>query len=188
MTNDELKNTYFEWMCQLVSNDGQPSYRKLLIQLHSMDFNYSIPMDGNRAGDGVNLRYRFGYENGYKDSVIAACLDSRPCSVLEMMVALALRCEEDIMENTDNGIQPGRWFWEMIESLKLSEMSDKRFDLRYVRDRIDIFLNREYERDGEGGLFTIRQCRYDLRSVDIWYQMSYYLNDYLKKGDDMMKC
>lgn len=61
----ELNNEYFEWMCQLVYDERyirRLSYQKLLNHLHNIDFQYSLPMDGNRAEDGIDLRYRFGYE------------------------------------------------------------------------------------------------------------------------------
>lgn len=65
MTEKELNNEYFEWMCQLVYDERYTrrlSYQKLLNHLHNIDFQYSLPMDGNRAEDGIDLRYRFGYE------------------------------------------------------------------------------------------------------------------------------
>lgn len=181
MTKDELNNAYFEWMYQLVCDelDSEMSYRKLLYLLHDTDFNYTIPMDGNRAEDGADLRYRFGYENTYEGSMIAAYLDDRPCSVLEMMVALAIRCEEHIMCDPDIGNRTGQWFWNMIDNLGLSDMDDTEFDKNHVKSVIQKFLNREYKRNGEGGLFTVKHYRKDLRSVEIWYQMCWYLDENL---------
>lgn len=100
MTFHELNQSYFAWMCQLVSNERYSkrlSYRKLLTHLHEVEFTYTLPMDGNRAEDGIDLRYRFGYENDYSEPMIASGLDDRPCSVLEMMIALSMRCEEQII-------------------------------------------------------------------------------------------
>ena len=95
MTFHELNQSYFAWMRQLVSNERYSkrlSYRKLLTHLHEVEFTYTLPMDGNRAEDGIDLRYRFGYENDYSEPMIASGLDDRPCSVLEMMIALSMRC------------------------------------------------------------------------------------------------
>ena len=58
-------------------------------------------------------------------------------------------------------------------------MSDSRYNEREVDRILDIFLNRTYEANGRGGLFTIEDCPYDLRAVDIWYQMMWYLNTIL---------
>lgn len=183
MIQNELTNRYFDWMYQLVCDDKynrRLSYRKLLYFLHDVEFAYSIDMDGNREADGINLRYRFGYECRYDDREIATYLDDRPCSVLEMMIALALRCEDDIMDNPAEGNRIGEWFWEMIVSLGLGSMSDSKFDRRYVETVIARFLNREYEPNGRGGLFTVKNPLRDMRNVEIWYQMQWYLNDILE--------
>jgi hypothetical protein len=148
---------------------------KLLSYLHEREFNYILDMDGNRAEDGMDLRYRFAYENAYDYSMVATYLDDRPCSILEMMVALAFRCEEHIMDDPDIGNRTGQWFWGMIENLGLGHMYDSEFDNHYVDTVLDRFLNRQYKRNGEGGLFTIENCRRDLRDIEIWYQMSWYL-------------
>lgn len=179
MTRDELNNKYFEWMYQLVCNDRYSkrlSYRKLLFHLHSIEFKYTIGLDGNRYEDGVDLRYRFGYKNSYEDPMIATYLDDRPCSVLEMLIALAIRCEEHIMDDPREGDRMGQWFWNMIVNLGIGSMNDAKFDEAYVNSVITKFMNREYKRNGEGGLFTVEHCKYDLRSIEIWYQMCWYLN------------
>lgn len=182
MDRDELNNKYFEWMYQLVCNDRyhkRISYRKLLCQLHNTEFVYIIAMDGNRAEDGIDLRYRFGYDNSYEENLILTYLDDHPCSVLEMLIALAIRCEEHIMDDPDIGNRTGKWFWGMIDNLKLNTMTDNKFDRDYVTEVISRFLNRKYKSNGEGSLFTVKHCRYDLRSSEIWYQMCWYLDEFI---------
>lgn len=163
-------------MYDLVCDDryaDEISYRKLLMHLHSTEFVFVLPMDENRAGDGVSLRYRFALDQDQEE--LADYLDG-PCSVLEMMIALAIRCEENLMDDLEIGERTGQWFWNMITSLGLGSESDISFDKRYVEDAIERFLYREYEPDGRGGLFTIRNSRRDLRDIEIWLQM----NDYIK--------
>lgn len=180
MRND-LINEYFEWMYQLVCGDTKRlSYRKLLCKLFDTPFNYTIAMDGNRAEDGVDLRYRFGYECDFDNVAVANCLDDKDCSVLEMMVALAIRCEEHIMDNPDIGDRTSKWFLDMIVNLGLDKMTDDRFDKRYVERILHQFMNREYKRNGDGGLFTVHHSRIDMRSVEIWYQAMWYLDEVLK--------
>lgn len=154
---------------------GDMAYTRLLTELHRIPFRYSIPMDGNREADGINLRYRFGYECGYEDYIIAEYLDTAPCSVLEMMAALSIRCEE-IMERADNQNLTGEWFRSMLVSLGLNGMNNARFDISTVQEIVSRFLDRGYSRNGKGGLFTVaRKC--DMRSVEIWYQMQYWLDE-----------
>ncbi|GHV47416.1 hypothetical protein FACS189499_04910 [Clostridia bacterium] len=180
MTRDELKNEYFKWICRLVDDKRYfkvLSYQKLLRRLHDIRFFYTIAMDGNRAEDGVDLRYRFGHERGYDQTTVCAYLDDRDCSVLEVLIALAIRCEEHIMDDPDIGERTGQWFWNMIMNLDLDSMIDAEFDEGYVDDVVSRFLNREYKRNGEGGLFTINNNNRDLRSVEIWYQMCWHLDE-----------
>lgn len=176
MTNnirDRIINDYFEWIYNLVCRDrfsNDISYRKLLMRLHEVEFSYSIPRDENRAADGVSLRRRFAVNSNELEA-----LDD-PCSVLEMMVALAIRCEENIMDDPAYGDRTGQWFWGMINNLGLGAMTDIYYDRKYVDDVIVTFLNREYERNGRGGLFTVRNCKRDLRKFEIWIQMCWYLD------------
>ena len=183
MTRDELIDQYFDWMYQLVvdDRDSEQSYRKLFFNLHGTECTYTIPMDGNRAEDGIDLRYRFGREHLYSDAMVASYLDDRPCSILEMMIALSIRCEEHIMDDPDVGDRTGQWFWSMLVSLGLGGMEDRKFDRYFVDETLERFLDRGYERSGEGGLFTVNNGR-DMRRTEIWYQMNYYLSEIIKEG------
>ena len=181
MMKDIINNEYFEWMCNLVCDSNRfkkVHYDKLLSYLYDTEFTYLLDMDSNRAEDGIDLRYRFAIESKYSRADISRYLDYCPCSILEMMVALSLRCEENIMDDPDIGDRTGKWFWDMIVNLGLFKMNDLNFDLDKVSDIINIFLDREYEANGRGGLFLVRNSKYDIRTVEIWYQMCWYL-DYL---------
>ena len=174
---DDVNNEYFNWLYNLVCRNlysDRISYRKLLMHLHDTEFRYVILRDKNRAEDGYNLRYRFADEYTYIDD--ADTYISGPCSVLEMMVALSIRCEDTIMDDTSYGDRTKQWFWEMINNLGLSSMNDNQYDKRFVTDVIETFLDREYKPDGRGGLFTIRNCDEDLRTMEIWYQLCWYLD------------
>lgn len=135
--------------------------------------------DRNRAEDGVDLRFRFAKHKRLSKNDALEWHDRTPCSVLEMMVALAIRAEEQIMDNPQVGNRTTQWFWGMISSLGLTGMSDNMFDLIDAKDIIERFLNREYSPDGKGGLFTIRDCEYDLRDVEIWTQLCWYLDRFV---------
>ena len=173
MARDSIQNEYFEWLYDSVYSGGV-SFYKLLRYLHETEFIYSIPRDRNRAIDGMYLRYRFATDYDYPD--INLYLEG-PCSVLEMMVALSIRCEEDIMDDPSVGDRTSQWFWGMIVNMGLGSMYDERFDIHFVEDTITRFLNRDYEPNGEGGLFTIKYCDRDLRDVEIWYQLCWYLDE-----------
>lgn len=189
MRND-IQNDYFNWLCRfiqspgyLIGNVGRSRYTMLLQQLYHTDFYYTIPMDANRYEDGITLRYRFGREKGYDDPMIAHYLDQNSCSVLEMMVALAVRCEEHIIYDDDIEYQAGMLFWEMIDNLGLIDMTNSQYETNYVDDILETFLERRYKRDGRGGLFWIKNYTRDLRSMEIWDQMNGYLNDIYREEE-----
>lgn len=174
----DICNGYFEWLFDRVTGgsfNGAVSFRKLLYRLHDIPFRYIIQQDENRAKDGIDLRYRFVWENGYPYNVERE-LDG-PCSVLEMMAALAIRCEENIMDDPLIGDRTSQWFRNMIVNLGLGSMTDDRFDRNYVDMVINRFLDRQYDEDGQGGLFTVRHCDCDLRDVEIIYQLYWYLDE-----------
>lgn len=175
-----INDAYFEWMYQIVGDESinpNLSYKKLLKYLHNVEFTYLMEMDSNRAHDGINLRYRFEYECGYSNEDIRKTIDKYPCSILEMMVALALRIEEQIMDDPDYGDRTGQWFWTMIVSLGLGSMSDDRYDENYIYPIIDRFLSRNYSPEGVGGLFILRNCDCDIRDIEIWVQAMWYLDE-----------
>lgn len=181
MTKEDLSSRYFKWICGIVFDQqylGECSYSKLFALLHSIDFEVLIGMDQNRAEYGIDLRYRFGDECGYIQPMIASLIDIVPCSVLEMMIALSFQCE-NIMDDPEKGNQISKWFWIMIDNLGLKSMDDNNFDEEFARQVIFKFLNRDYSSNGEGGLFVINDTKYDLREVEIWYQMCWYLDSTL---------
>ena len=176
MFRDQIINDYFEWLWNFTKCRGHSQNRKIITLLHNIEFRYSIPMDANREEDGIDLRYRFVTEVGIPKNYqeVYAYLDG-PCSVLEMMIALAIRCEESIMDDPDIGDRTSEWFWLMMKNLGLDYMSDRKFDRDIAEEKISIFLDRRYKRNGEGGLFVVNGRR-DLRKVEIWYQMCWYLD------------
>ena len=179
MNKDEVSNEYFEWMYHIVCNKRYSehiSYRKLFMHLHNFEFVSYIRGDENRINDGIQLRRRFSIDSGYEDNYLSSYL-KEPCSVLEMMLALAIRCEETIMDDPKKGNRTGQWFWDMVINLGLGAMTDYNYEKDYVENVLNKFVNREYEPDGRGGLFTIRNCNKDLRKIDIWCQLCWYLDN-----------
>jgi hypothetical protein len=179
LLNNDIYEQYFNWLCDVV-NVSTVSYNKLLRLLHRTKFRWSNIRDKNRAEDGVDLRFRFRKSiDGLSRNEVLNWHDEEPCSVLEMMIALAIRAEEQIMDNPQVGNRTTQWFWGMVASLGLTGMSDDMFDLIEAKDIIERFLDREYSPDGKGGLFTIRDCEYDLRDVEIWTQLCWYLDRFV---------
>lgn len=186
----EMTNDYFQWLCEIINVDALPNtYYFLIKTLHDTDFYWSVPNDDNRGSDGLKLREE------YLDETYPHLVDGRtvtfehPCSLLEMMVALADRIA-NIMEKPGENLETARWFWELIENLGLKKFTDD--DWFHYRgtsqvDRIlGKFMDRAYKRDGRGGMFPLRSGKKDQRNVEIWYQMCAYLIDnYCVDGEFM---
>ena len=85
------------------------------------------------------------------------------------------------MDDPKYGNRTGQWFWNMIVNLGLSNMNDDNFDETYFNRVMQIFLNREYSPNGRGGLFTVKNSPADMRTVEIWYQFMWYLNEFLEE-------
>lgn len=172
-----IEDRYTDWLMQQAMGQDR-SYDELLIFLYNKPFIYSLRMDENRAEDGRELRYIFGEKNGIPLKDIQSGLDSgRDCSMLEMMVGLARRCESQIMVDMEEGEQPERWFIVMIKNLGLGNQSNGNFDYEkadYITDR---FLAHQYSYYGDGSLFSVCNPRHDMRQTDLWYQAMWYLTE-----------
>lgn len=172
---ERVNSDYFEWMYELVCDRRFPTtvcYRQLLTFLHDVEFVYFVPYDENRAADGVALRYHYCLSH---DCLHLEQYLTGPCSVLEMMIALAIRCE-GLTDDPELGDRTAQWFWEMITTMGLSTMHDSNYNEWLVNDVVTRFLNREYEPDGRGGLFRVRNWNRDMRTAEIWHQLMAYIN------------
>lgn len=175
-----VSDKYFEWMYNYVcegKTNQYVSYYKLFDFLYNTEFVYPIDRDVNRAMDGEELRYRFIEE--YPEYDMSFYVLFGPCSVLEMILALAIRCEETIMDNSEFGNRTIQWFWNMLGNLGIGYMTDDMFDSREAQFKIDRFLTRNYEPNGEGGLFYISKPYGDMREEEIWTQMMWYLENFI---------
>ena len=169
-TDDDL---YFSWLAELITPRRD---KKIVCQNHLLLYilydrvflvHPSVPMDKNRLYDGLELRQKFLQETGkYRYR-----FHSDECNILEMLVALAMRCEESLGDEVNNNTP--RWFWEMIENLGLKGTPDS----EYIHHILDILINREYNYDGtDGGLFIIKDPRRPLPETELWYQAMWYIS------------
>ena len=176
----DIEQDYFQWLCDLVQIDKvDKSYWLLANDLHATSFYSIVEMDENRAADGMELRDIYENELGLKYPLMS----ERDCSVLEMMIALAMKMDyqtagiDPDIPDTGNGTI--YWFWDMIDNLGLLGFDDDSYYAlggpKKVHDILEKLLKRRYTNTGIGGLFPLIHCNRDQRSVDLWYQMCAYL-------------
>ena len=170
---EEVHQEYFEWLVDLV--DGQ-DHQLLLYHLHQIPYIPVLERDENRAEDGASLRDRYEYETSYSNYDIF--IDTS--SVLEMLIGLSVKMN-DLFVGIEEDDRTYYWFWEIMTNLKLDIYVDNLFirvnSLVEIDEILETFLNSKYDEDGQGGLFPLRSPEKDQRKVEIWYQMSAYIDE-----------
>ena len=151
-------------------------------KLHSTDFVWVVERDENRAEDGKYLRYLFtvsAYDRIDFDEEEVEQYLSGPCSVMEFLVGLAKRMEDDIMYDADtDDDRTSVWFWEMIRNLGLDIYDDEHYSEARVDDIVNRFMSRKYKKNGVGNVF-----KWDgkhgtkIRNFDIWSQVHFWATE-----------
>lgn len=161
-----MRERYFHWLLKFIGNGfcRKNSYFELLKYLFNTEFCWSIPMDGNRAADGVDLRHRFVTECD-EDREASYIYLSGPASVLEVMIALSIKME-CIARGSMDLSKAGQWFWGMIKSLSIFDCYDGNFD----RDKVDYFLEGWFDVDSEISIFPEGKG-------EIWIQAMNFLSE-----------
>lgn len=173
----KIIDSYHNYLKKLVG--GGRIYSDLITILSAIPFTVIHPGDENRLADGLAMRNEFAQAYTLKHSDLEA-LDNLPCSVFEMMVALSVRMSNTFWSS------PKHWFMEMLRNLRLDCYTVPLSDAGCceIEDIIFRFLNRYYDERGHGGLFPLDgNPPMNMREVEIWWQMNWWLNEkYPEKG------
>lgn len=144
---------------------------RILESLHRIPYRWSIAKDENRAEDGKAYRSKFLKTVKASREDIDEFL-SMECSVLEMLIGLAIRIDFDYIGDPGNP-HPDMFFLEMLRNLGI-ELNRRSKPNRYQK-KIDVWLDRQYRRDGVGGIFPVYSDPRDQRELETWEQMNAYL-------------
>lgn len=175
MIAEPLDETYFKWLAVQVVNtrlkNPRSTYWEVLRQLQRTEFVWKIRNDDNRVEDGKELRSEF-FESEFGEPLIDE-MRNEACSFLEMLIALSRR-----LEFQASGASAADWFWHLLDNVGL-HITDWDYEAQRMHDYVDQVLqvinNRNYDRNGRGGLFPLHESDIDQREVELWYQMNYYL-------------
>lgn len=144
-------------------------YYKLLDCLNQIEFEWSIPMDRNRAKDGLTLRRNLGYP------------DTHVASVLEVLSALAIRLDDEYIGDPAHP-RPDIIFWDMIKNLELDWCTDTQFDEEQTMEVVKRWMDRRFLPDGTWSIFRLHYPMEDQREIEIWSQaMAYITERYYKR-------
>lgn len=172
---------YFDALYDVVAADREKvtdtSYRMLLGVLDGVEFRDARGIDGNRIHDAQEMRADLIVDEELDHTMVRPFAN---VSLFEVMVAIANRLGQ-ITGDEDTAF----WFWEMVSNLVLDGIDDTEFwsdPESYeaeILDRADDVININYDRDGLGGLFLLREgvAPQDMRDTELWYQMQYYANE-----------
>lgn len=173
--NRVFRRRYLKW---LIDKCWDPDrYSQLYLHLFNIDYKHINEYDSNRASDGEYLRFLYGEEVGLTSDTVIRNLEFSPCTILELIVALAIRLETIFYTDKPTDNRTDLWIKDMIESLGLSRFDNDRFDRDEVDERIYRFLNAEFDEYGKGGLFTLNTPNPNIRSFDIWKIANLKLNE-----------
>ena len=174
-----IKESYLNWLCAIGGSEHNTfngRYNILFKTLHEIPFTIILERDNNRLSDAFRLREMF------KDSTCYAvydCIDNMPVSFLEILISLALHMEFNMSSSEDIN-ETCKWTWVLLTNLNLEWFDDTRWDdsseieVHYICQRV---MDRTYESNGEGGIFPLKACKDDQRTVELWYQLNYFLNE-----------
>ena len=128
-----MRERYFHWLLKFIGNGfcRKNSYFELLKYLFNTEFCWSIPMDENRAADGIELRRRFVMECDEDEEASYVYLYG-PASVLEVLIALSIKMEY-IARGSIELSKASQWFWGMIKNLGIFDCYDGCFDEEKVK-------------------------------------------------------
>lgn len=165
MPKNDIWKQYKDWLLWRVGFDGK-KYDWLMDKIHDSPFEATIERDWNRAEDGKMLRDDF-----FENSDLEIDYD-KPCSVLEMLVGLSIRIDEEFIGNPNNP-HPEVIFEEMLENLGVLYCSSN----EQIMNIIERWILREFDYNGEGSIFPIKNPNTDQRYLEIWDQMQEYLDE-----------
>ena len=182
---EPLDERYFVWLYSMVANpeigDPKVTYWRLLKQLFEKEFVWIVSRDDNRIEDGKELRIAFLRDQGLRREDVDPNWIEIGCSFLELMIAMSDRLRFEV----DPDSQLAYWFWEVLmENIGLRRHNDVGNHMkRHIDDVLNRVIFRQYEPDGRGGFFPLRYPPKDQTRVELWYQLSAYVNEILGLSD-----
>lgn len=172
---NELWDDYLEYLIWRGNLERFTKFSRLFEILHNIEFRYVMERDENREADGMNLRDDYTIPDDYSIEQVGTFMDRR-VSVLEVLIALAIRVDDDYIGDP-NEEHPEVFFMEMLENLGLSAFKWKQYNENNVRKIVNVWLDREFARNGVGSPFPLYNSRRDQRTLEIWDQMKAYINE-----------
>ena len=183
-----MMDEYVSAIADYIGLSDDPCTHYILKIINDIDFRYDasdpiLKMDHDRMADGLEFRKKiltriYGIWPKYEEA--RYWNNDKPCSMLEVMVALADRIEHDVMGSPGED-NPKRWFEVMSNNM------DILFDFGYdayddafkygarAHYGVTRCLNREYGKYGKYAWFPVSVPIDELIHMPIWNQANRYI-------------
>lgn len=165
---------YINWLLEKVGGNNGRFFTCL--ELAKIEFYASNNKDLSRMDDALKLRE--DYLNDVDlDIINVESFSSKPITVLEVLIALAIKMEADILY-VCNRPRTARWFWGFLDAMGFDTINDSNHNFesdRFIKERTLNFLDRSYEINGANGnifVFDIPflHINFDVRDLSLWEQ------------------
>lgn len=173
---DPLDELYLEWLTNQVRDEHHRSrsgktHRELFERMYNVEFVWTMANDDNRVADGLDLRWEFLHTQPH--GLITPEFEAHPCSVLEVLVGISRRLAFNA------GGTATDWAWQLIENLGLHGFSDPLGPRqpKKIEKVLHDLIWRQYHPNGLGGFFPLGFSDDDQTKVEIWDQMSRYIDE-----------
>lgn len=162
---------YFVWLVEWIDDGDRDDMLPVLSYLFKKEYVWYTDLNATQAMSSMDLRERFDPDNADEAK------EERPCSVLELLVALAVDIEENIC-GVYGHENPARWFWEWLNNLGIDDRCTGRgYSKDYLDQCIDDWLEGDITRSGKRSPFPIKRKGVDQRKKTLWMQCMAYVNE-----------
>lgn len=167
---ENLWEDYRLFLVEYCNLQQYKKYTRIFKILHDITFEYSLERDENRVGDALEL-LRYNYKIppeyiSYEDEFI-----ENPVSVFEVLVALSIRIEDDIIGDPSDP-KPDIFFMDMIRNLEAVGLDDN------ICNVVNNWMLRKFRPNGYGSPFPVVNDIRDQRELEIWDQANAYIYEY----------
>lgn len=176
-----LDKHYLCWLMNQIhiEGGGPDGYSRLCEVLQDCAFFTIVRMDENRREEGMSLRNEAESDMAFGGDIRIEQPFVYTCSMMEIIVVMARRMNYEMLDS-EYEADIGKWAIELFSNAGLSGFTNSVFDsddnAKNEAEAVvkDIVYHR-YGFDGEGGLFPLKQPKYDQRTTELLTQMNNYL-------------
>lgn len=130
MISDLIRNNYLIHITDKFIDDETCIYKSLIKKLLNIEYRHNI-INKDRYDDVIEYRKNYLIDNNISNEYI---LNKYRVSVLEVLIVLSIRIEDEIMCSEKYGDRSCQWFWAMLQYTGLVAFYDDDYNDEKVED------------------------------------------------------